>query len=150
MFQELPTFLRNTQYRSVDDGSCTPFQAAFHTDLGPYPWFSQQPERLGWFNDYMATRRSPDETWLSAYDVESELGSKERSDDDAIFVNIGGGIGHQCAEFKAKFPHIKGKVILQDLPHTIDNALKTPGVENMAHDFFKPQPVLGKCFNKAV
>lgn len=149
MFQELPAFLKNTQYRSVENGSCTPFQSAFQTTLGPYPWFSQHPEHLEWFNNYMASRRSADETWLSTYNVESELRLKDWGSDDPIFVNIGGGIGHQCAEFKAKFPHINGRVILQDLPHTIHNALRTPGVENVAHDFFKPQPILGKRLRKS-
>ncbi|KAL2043501.1 hypothetical protein N7G274_003808 [Stereocaulon virgatum] len=54
---------------------------------------------------------------------------------------MGGGVGHQCAQFKARFPHVPGRVILQDLPHSIDKALPTPGVENMVHDFFEPQPV---------
>ncbi|GAW24152.1 hypothetical protein ANO14919_137330 [Xylariales sp. No.14919] len=39
-----------------------------------------------------------------------------------------------------------GRVILQDLPHSISNALPTPGVENMAHDFFEPQPVKASKF----
>jgi len=63
-----------------------------------------------------------------------------------LYVNVGGGIGHQCAEFRNKYPasQIPGRVVLQDLPATIERALPTEGVENMAHDFFQPQPVKGR------
>lgn len=58
-------------------------------------------------------------------------------------MNIGGGISHQRAQFKVRFPNIKGRVILQDMPHSIERALKTEGVENMEHNFFEPQPIKG-------
>ncbi|KAK8043794.1 hypothetical protein PG994_012632 [Apiospora phragmitis] len=43
-------------------------------------------------------------------------------------------------------PDRPGRVINQDLPGTVARALPTPGVENMAHDFFEPQPVRGAKF----
>ena len=82
------------------------------------------------------------ETWLAVHPVEAE--TRGWAADAPVFVNVGGGIGHQCAEFKARYPNVPGNVILQDLPEVIAQALATPGVENMAHDFFKPQPVKGK------
>lgn len=89
----------------------------------------------------MASRREGAETWLSVYPVEEE--TKAWNPEAPVFVNIGGGIGHQCAEFKAQYPQVAGRVILQDLPHTIDRALQILGVENMVHNFFEPQPVKG-------
>ncbi|PQE03140.1 O-methyl transferase B protein [Rutstroemia sp. NJR-2017a BBW] len=59
---------------------------------------------------------------------------------------MGGSIGHQCANLKAKYPSLPGRVILQDLPHTIATALPTTGVENIAHDIFEPQPIKGAKF----
>lgn len=61
-----------------------------------------------------------------------------------LFVDIGGGIGGRCAKFKAKYPDVQGRVVLQDLPHAIQMALPTEGVENMLHNFFTPQPVQGR------
>jgi hypothetical protein len=92
----------------------------------------------------MALRRGPEKSWLSVYPVEEE--AKQRSDlpDAPLYVNIGGSIGHQCAQFKEKYPDLPGRVVLQDLPHSVDNALQTPGVENMAHNFFDPQPLKGQ------
>lgn len=93
----------------------------------------------------MASRREPELSWLSVYPVQERLGD----DGDGcrpsrpLYVNIGGGIGHQCAQFRERYPDVPGRVVLQDLPHSIAAALPTPGVENMAHDFFEPQPVEG-------
>lgn len=92
----------------------------------------------------MALRRTPEVSWLSVYPVAREVEGWDSKDNTrAIYVNIGGGIGHQCKQFKDKYPDLPGRVILQDLPHSIAKALPTPGVENMEHDFFQPQPVKG-------
>ncbi|ORY02353.1 S-adenosyl-L-methionine-dependent methyltransferase [Clohesyomyces aquaticus] len=144
MFQELPGFLRRHNYSNIEDGENTVFQDAFKIKLPAYQWFAINPERLRWFNDYMSSRRHSTETWLSVYDIEPD--QLKCHSGDEIYVNIGGGIGQQCQEFINKFPNTAGRVVLQDLSHTIEQALQTPGVRNMAHDFFKPQPVLGAKF----
>lgn len=102
-----------------------------------------QPERLEHFNRYMALRRAGTHrsSWLDVYPI-SEVGENWDSN-RPLYVNIGGGVGHQCAEFRARFPNLPGRVILQDMPHTIAKALQTPGVENMPHDLFEPQPIRG-------
>ena len=93
----------------------------------------------------MVSRRQGRQGWLSVYPVEEEATSCNPL--EPVLVNVGGSIGHQCAEFKARYPEIRGRVILQDLQHSIDQALQTPGVENMTHNFFEPQPIKGKfCF----
>ena len=89
----------------------------------------------------MALRRGPNVSWLSAYPVEEE--TKDWDPTAPVYMNMGGGVGHQCAQFKERFPRAPSRVILQDLPHSIDKALPTPGVENMVHDFFESQPVKG-------
>ncbi|EHL01928.1 putative Sterigmatocystin 8-O-methyltransferase [Glarea lozoyensis 74030] len=83
-------------------------------------------------------------TWLSVYPVVEE--AAKWSAEKGLFINIGGGIGHQCAQFKEKYPSLQGRIVLQDLPHSVAQALPTPGVENMAHDMFERQPILGAKF----
>jgi hypothetical protein len=142
MYQTLPAFLKKTEYKDPADELHTSFQDAFNTELAVFPWFASHPGHLAPFNDYMRLRRQPDVSWLTVYPVADEV--KDWNPEKAIFVNIGGGVGHQCAEFKQKFPNAPGKVILQDLPASIAKALPTPGVDNTIHDFFQPQPVKGK------
>ncbi|TQS32606.1 hypothetical protein Golomagni_07074, partial [Golovinomyces magnicellulatus] len=143
-FQALPAFMEKTGHKNPSDELDTVFQAAWHTKSHGFEWFSSHPKNLGFFNDYMALRRSSDISWLSVYPVANE--TKDWDPTRAVYVNIGGGIGHQCAQFKQQYPDIPGRVILQDLPHSIAKALPTPGVENMEHNFFEPQPVQGAKF----
>nr|ANM86610.1 putative O-methyltransferase [Cladonia uncialis subsp. uncialis]AUW30806.1 putative O-methyltransferase [Cladonia uncialis subsp. uncialis] len=143
-YQEMPTFLRKINYQNVSDPHHSVFQDAWKTNLGAFDWFQYHPENLEYFNQYMASRREGAETWLSVYPIEEE--TRLWDPEAAVFINMGGGIGHQCAEFKARYPKVAGRVILQDLPHSIDRALQTPGVENMTHNFFEPQPIKGAKF----
>jgi len=86
-------------------------------------------------------RQGAQETWLSVYPVEEE--TKSWNPEKAVFVNIGGNVGAQNAEFMERYPDVPGRVILQDRQENIEKAIQTPGVENMTYDFFTPQPVIG-------
>lgn len=89
--------------------------------------------------------------WLDVIPFADAVASME-SPDRAIFVDIGGSIGHQCARLKAKYPDLSNRIVLQDREETFKNAAPIEGVEFMVHDFFTPQPVKGKCYaqHKAV
>lgn len=64
-------------------------------------------------------------------------------EDGKVFVDVGGGVGHQCQTLVARYPWFKGRTVLQDLPHVLDQASPEAGVESMPWDFFSdtPQPV---------
>ncbi|KAF2963106.1 hypothetical protein GQX73_g10471 [Xylaria multiplex] len=143
-YQCLPDLLKKTGYQTPVDGTKTAFHIAFHTTLDPFSWFAQNPTYLADFHAYHALRRQPDATWLSVYPVETEAAGWPA--DQPLYVNVGGGVGHQCAQFKEKYPNLDGRVILQDLPHSVAEALITPGVENMAYNMFEPQSVVGAKF----
>ena len=55
----------------------------------------------------MALRRGPNVSWLSVYLIEEE--TKDWDPAGLAYVNIGGGIGHQCAQFKERFAHVPGR-----------------------------------------
>ncbi|EQL00303.1 O-methyl transferase B [Ophiocordyceps sinensis CO18] len=141
-YQALPGFLKRTGYGNPTDERHTVFQEAWNTERHGFEWFSERPENLAYFNDFMAARREPELSWLTVYPVRQE--AQGLAADRALFLNIGGGIGHQCAQFRERYPDLPGRVLLQDMAHTIAQALPTPGVENMAHDFFEPQPIRGE------
>ncbi|KAI0173474.1 S-adenosyl-L-methionine-dependent methyltransferase [Hypoxylon sp. FL1284] len=143
-YQFLPLFLHRNGYKNPDTETQTAFKLAFETSLDSFSWFAHHPVHLADFNAYMALRRGTDATWLSVYPVADEAAGWPA--EKPLYVNIGGGVGHQCAQFKEKFPSLPGRVVLQDLLHSVAQALPTPGVENMAHDMFLPQPVVGAKF----
>ena len=135
----MPAYLRKNGYKDLTDSYHTVWQDAYKTKENCFEWIMSRPASFDNFNQYMASRREHQVTWIQFYPVEEDATQLDPA--RPLFVDIGGGIGHQAAEFKEKYPTLPGKVVLQDLPFAIDHALPTPGVDNQALDFFTGQPV---------
>lgn len=89
----------------------------------------------------MAVQREGLPTWLSVYPVNEE--TKGWNPENPVFVDVGGGIGHQCLALKTKYPQLPGRVVLQDLSMALKHAIPMQNVEVLVHDFFEPQPIKG-------
>jgi hypothetical protein len=144
-YQATPGFLKENGYQNPTDETNTAFQKGWNTRKQAFEFMRDKPGAMEHFHEYMALRRQAELSWLTVYPVREETAGLS-DPDRPLYVNIGGGIGHQCAQFRERHPTIPGRVILQDLPGTVALALQTPGVENMAHDMFQPQPVRGAKF----
>lgn len=100
------------------------------------------------FDGYMAARRTGLRApWYEIYPAGTELDVQgfEQQSDPPLLVDIGGNTGYDAAAFRTKYPHIKGRVIVQDLPETLAYAPDPPeGLEWIGYDFFTPQPIRGK------
>ena len=84
------------------------------------------------------------EEWFDFFPVESRIIQDSRPDDkdDVLLVDIGGGIGHDLLAFKARYPKLLGRLVLQELPHVIDSVTDTSeSIELVKYDFFTPQPL---------
>lgn len=123
------------------DNTKTVLQQAWNTDQPGFIWFQQHPEKFDNFNQYMAIQREGLPSWLSVYPVDEE--TKGWNPENPVFVDVGGGIGHQCLALKKKYPQLPGRVVLQDLPPALEHALAMQNVEVLVHDFFQPQPIKG-------
>ena len=145
LFQEMPAFLRKINYQDVTDGKATVFQPAYNTELDTYTYFSQHPENLKSLIKYMGLEQGVRGRWLKEYPFEKQTQGWNPNSEEALFVDIGGNVGHYCALFKSRFPNIPGRILLEDLPDTLTHALPTPGVEKLEHDFFQPQQIKGEC-----
>lgn len=89
--------------------------------------------------EWMPAQREGMASWLDAFPIVEQ--AKGVDPQRVVFVDIGGGIGHICAELKGRYPALPGKVLLQDRPETLAHAI--PGIEAQEHDFFTPQPIKG-------
>lgn len=85
-----------------------------------------------------------DGDWLDV--VQFDDHAKTVGSSRALFVDIGGNIGHQSARLRARYPDAPGRIIVQDLEETIQAARPVEGVEFMVHDFFGPQPIKNAKF----
>ncbi|KAB8356357.1 hypothetical protein FH972_023941 [Carpinus fangiana] len=137
----LPAYSQNAGYHDPSDSFHVPFQVGHGTKQNLFQWLGSGHGNFEAFNRYMRAQRLGAPVWLDKFRLEEycDLDSKtERCE----FVDVGGGQGHQCEGVVAKFPQLKGRVILQDLAPVLAKVL-IPGVENKVQDFFQPQAVTG-------
>lgn len=145
VYQAMPEFLRSTNFVNPEIMTKSPFQLAYNTSKSAFDYFPSLPSTsLDAFNKYQSTRSANMATWLSVYPFAEE--TADCGPDDVVFVDVGGGIGHQCVALREKYPDLKGRVILQDLEHPISGKLDHPGVEGIVHTAFDEQPVKGARF----
>lgn len=138
--QQIPDFLAETKYQNITENNKTVFNKAFNTDLPAFVWYPNQPERFGNFQKVMTVQRAGAPTFLSAFQFKKELGDFQGK---PVFVDVGGGFGHQAMAVKQAFPQLSGKLILQDLPQTLQLVPAIDGIQVMVHNFFESQVVKG-------
>lgn len=74
-----------------------------------FPYYKQYPEQLSYFQKLMSVPRDGD--WLDVVSFAEETANV--SSDRALFVDIGGSIGHQSKRLRFKYPTLSGRVIVQ-------------------------------------
>lgn len=103
------------------------------------------------FQNHMVGRREGVIKWTDHgfYPVEERLGKDLREEKDAVLlVDVAGGLGHDLEDFRAGYPHLRGRLVLQELPVVTQEVVQiNERIEVMAHDFFKPQPIKGKSID---
>ncbi|KAI1466156.1 S-adenosyl-L-methionine-dependent methyltransferase [Daldinia caldariorum] len=151
----LPAFLRVHAYKPPDAKNDTAF--ALGNRVSPeeatfFDWLKTRPENARHFNIFMGSHRTGTRTWLDRPEVINEISGalkkvtagKEGGEEKGVsFVDIGGGIGHQCKAFKKRAPDLKGTIILEDLEEVVENAELEPGIEKISVNFLEGQPVKG-------
>lgn len=141
----LPKYLSETRFKNPTNPHNAPYQYAFRTQLPFFEHIRQFPERLRVFNSAMTVQRAGrGEDWFKFFPVESTISKNFPSDgkDAVLLVDVGGGVGHDLKAFKARFPELPGRLVLQDLPQVIENIATIPdGIEPLEHDMFTPQPI---------
>lgn len=152
----LPAFLRENGYRNPLDPKDSPFQKGHRTELSTFEWLRENPEVSKLFFDMMPVQRAGQVGWMQQPSLVEHLSStylyltdREVKDRRAVFVDVGGGAGHQCVALREAFPNMSGRVVLQDLDYVTKSAAEDPGlakadIEIIAQDFNTPQPASTK------
>ncbi|KAI9658360.1 MAG: hypothetical protein M1821_002493 [Bathelium mastoideum] len=146
--EKLPDFLSSTSYSNPQDHDKTLFQYAMDTPQSMFSWLQAHPEKLAVFGATMAAA-----TTLKTQGVLAALSQLLSSHHDpkstcdsgnhVVLVDVGGGRGNMLERLRLQRPDIKGRIILQDLEHIIQNRPQNNGVEYSVHDFFTRQPIKG-------
>lgn len=113
--------------------------------------FQAEPEHLANFSAYLSGRREDMVGyWFDIWHAKERITKiMETSPDSkrALVVDVGGNVGYDLQAFRKRFPELKGRLVLQDLPDNIRNAktlLEGDEIEAMEYDFFTPQSVKGQ------
>ncbi|KAL8869656.1 MAG: hypothetical protein Q9174_004105 [Haloplaca sp. 1 TL-2023] len=146
VFQKMPESLAQNGYR-CPTALQGPLQDAYGTKLSGWGYIMepQFAHLLANLNVFMQGRRLSNPSWLDFYPFRNNiLQDATENRQSVLVVDVGGGLGHGLIEIKDRFPDINGRLVLQDLPKTIEQADSRDAVfESMVHDFFTPQPVRG-------
>ncbi|KAL6715993.1 hypothetical protein ACLMJK_006955 [Lecanora helva] len=141
-YQALPEFLAETRYQNPSDSANSPFQKGHATDLLPWIWLQTKPANRDAFGQWIGASHEIKNVFLDVFPFEREL-CTDTKPETPLFIDIGGGFGHQCMLVRKRFPNTLGRVILQDLPEVIAQVPPVTGVEPMAHNFLTEQPIKG-------
>lgn len=139
---KLPEYFRKNGYSNPWDSQKSPFAFAFGEEF--WSWLKQNAEQSAVINGFMASRRQGMPSWFDIYPVERELvpSGAEFGNDEILLIDVGGNKGHDLLHLRAKYPHLPGRFILQDLPTVVDHLdMGDHRISAMAHNFFEPQPV---------
>ncbi|KAI2625672.1 S-adenosyl-L-methionine-dependent methyltransferase [Hypoxylon sp. NC1633] len=151
----LPAFLRRHEYKPPNSKDDTAFAQGNHVSPEEktfFDWLKTRPENAKHFNIFMGSHRTGVQTWLDRPIVIDEITDafkkvtegKEGGEEKGVsFVDIGGGIGHQCKAFKKQVPGLKGTIILEDLEEVVAKAELEDWIEKLAVNFLEGQPVKG-------
>lgn len=143
-FAALPALLKEQGYQDVDDPADCAFNRAHGTSERIFTWLPTRPSLFADFNRFMSVQRAGMPTWLDVYPYLTTAAARGGGGGPAVplFVDVGGGVGHQSAALRRALPaSVRGRIIVQDQPALLGQALRCEGVEHTAHDFFAPQPV---------
>ncbi|KAI1486916.1 sterigmatocystin 8-O-methyltransferase [Biscogniauxia mediterranea] len=138
-----PNYLREAGYRCPTDAHDGLMQYAFQTKLTTFELFISRPRVLKDFNTFMGNTMGARKYWVDWFPVnERLLDNVAIAADSPLLVDVGAGKGHDLLAFRSKYPHIEGRLILQDLAPVISSIqVVDPAIELMIYDFFTEQPV---------
>lgn len=106
-----------------------------------------RPELFADFSKWMALQRHDQPTWLDVFPLERiSQAAKTIELPQPVFIDVGGGVGHQCMALVQRMPELSCRVRLQDLQPVVERAIPGTGVEAQAYDFWTPQPCLNASF----
>ncbi|MCJ1396940.1 hypothetical protein MMC11_000132 [Xylographa trunciseda] len=142
---QMPSWLEEIGYQNPSVGNDTTVRRAFKTDESGFEIISRIPGLLDAFSLHMSAFHEGRANWLDFYPVEKEMfeGFKREVPEATMFVDIGGALGSEVVALKQKHPNCPGRLILEDLPHVVEQVGKSDTMEAIPYDMFTPQPIKG-------
>ncbi|KAJ8610952.1 hypothetical protein MRB53_038256 [Persea americana] len=124
-----PEYLEMSGFRNPSNPLDGPFQHGHQTKVHFFDMLAAKPGLAKDFNNHMLGYGTGRKIWYEpeCYPVQERLISGMDAD-SPLLVDIGGGVGRDITEFRARFP-LGGTCILQELPEVAKEAKVGDGVE---------------------
>lgn len=133
-------------YQEPNDASDCSMQHAYGTKNNCFEHLMANPPYGLQFNSHMGGYRQGRPSWIDFYPVQERLveGFDAAAPDAALFVDVGGSLGHDIDELRRKNTEAPGRLILQDLgPVVAQIEDLDPKIERVEYDFHTEQPIKG-------
>ncbi|KAK5163000.1 uncharacterized protein LTR77_011055 [Saxophila tyrrhenica] len=147
-YQAIPEYLSNTRYANPTDSA--PFNLAYNTDMRVFEWRKHNPKNAEAGQAFMAAQRMGQRSvWDGQTSVkEFEMSPEDLQNGRVMMCDVGGGLGHQCVEFRKYRPDLQGRIITEDLElvqNMISNReeLSSMDISLQTHNFMEEQPIKG-------
>lgn len=142
---KIPEFLQKIQFKNPEGATSGPLNYAENLSGSVWEWFGADPEKLNVTNTFMEGDRGSRPSWLVWFPVkERVIDGFDASHGGKLLVDMAGGRGHDTAEFQKKFPDSPGGLVVEDLPHVMEDIRDLdPSIERLGFDLFEKQPVEG-------
>ncbi|KAJ5381428.1 uncharacterized protein N7496_003856 [Penicillium cataractarum] len=143
-----PTFFQQYGYREPrsHDGFDTPLAAYFKKPgYGFFDYLRDHPSVQKLFISAMHAQARTQSILCSVYDYEARLPLVGDDPSAVAIVDVGGSQGELLLDLRARYPQIKGRMIVLDQKSTLQSLLQEPpvGIELVVHDIFTELPVKG-------
>ena len=142
----MPAYFKQNGYQCPPHSTKGAIQYAFNTSLDTYRYWQSQPAVVQNFNTFMQGHFSANRLdWLEWFPLQTAiLSGYSEKQSPYLFVDVGGGRGYQADSVKTKFPKAKGRVVVQDLPHVIDDGSDIHAdIEKVNQDIFEKNTIKG-------
>ncbi|KAL5342739.1 S-adenosyl-L-methionine-dependent methyltransferase [Aspergillus crustosus] len=142
---KLPEFLRTHNHQLIEGATSGPWQYGTNNPELIWNWIAQDPSRIEIINSFMAADRGSRPPWVEWFPVQERVIEPfaVEKEEDVFLVDVAGGRGHDIRTFQEKFPGVRGRFVLEDLGHVVEQSVEGLEVEKVVFDLFKPQPVIG-------
>lgn len=149
---KIPDYLTQTSYQNPGskDEQATLFQYANQTPLSFYEAMAANENVRRGFDMQMAAhiameRQRFESGFAGLWDFNGQISPLIKSDEDVAIVDIGGSKGHVLEDVRKFLPGLKGRLILEELPSTLEGIQVPEGVEAVPYNFLEhEQPVKGE------
>ncbi|EQB57146.1 hypothetical protein CGLO_02783 [Colletotrichum gloeosporioides Cg-14] len=140
IYAKLPKFFEATGYKNPEDSRHSGFQYAHGWDGDLWSYYQAHPKEEEEFSIIQQSIAAQQPAWTDIYPADSLL---DTTPDTPLLVDIGGSTGHDILKFHALYPEKASRLYLEDLGSMVEKAELPSGVNKVAYDFFKPQPIKG-------